>query len=37
MVGAEGLESCVSKGSVCVGQHLADHEPALCPIGQEGQ
>lgn len=28
---------CSRKGSMCVGQYLADHKPAACPDGQEGQ
>jgi len=39
-LGEEWLESCLvenRKAPWGVGQQLAEHEPAVCPGGQEGQ
>jgi len=37
-LGEEWLESCPAQKDLGVaGQQLAEHEPAVCPGGQEGQ
>ena len=36
-LGRHGLKDAWQKRTLGVGRQLADHEPAVCPGGQEGQ